>query len=107
MGPFTSPAPLPEFKVRICQPDLSPWVAGNTGIAGVTTLQSESPGLHVALHVHCGRWRIDPPGGHKGEGEKQPKHYGAEGEPTNDGLEATLRKRGSEGWILIGRHIPV
>ncbi|MGD0107903.1 MAG: succinylglutamate desuccinylase/aspartoacylase family protein [Rhodopila sp.] len=49
MGPFTSPAPLPEFKVRICQPDLSPWVAGNTGIAGVTTLQSESPGLHVAL----------------------------------------------------------
>ncbi|MEA2738715.1 MAG: hypothetical protein QOH05_2022 [Acetobacteraceae bacterium] len=49
MGPFTTPAPLPEFKVRICRPDLSPWAAGNTGITGITTRESGRPGPHVAL----------------------------------------------------------
>jgi predicted deacylase len=49
MGPFTPPSALPEFKVRICQPDLSPWAAGNTGVAGITTLDSDRPGPHVAL----------------------------------------------------------
>ena len=57
MEPFTPPGTaagsslgaLPEFKVRICQPDLSRWVAGNTGISGVTTLDSARPGPHVAV----------------------------------------------------------
>jgi predicted deacylase len=49
MGPFTTPAPLPEFKVRICRPDISPWAAGNTGVAGITTRDSGRPGPHVAL----------------------------------------------------------
>ena len=49
MGPFTSPAGLPEFKVGICRPDISRWVAGNTGISGITTLGSARPGPHVAL----------------------------------------------------------
>ena len=49
MGPFPPPAPLPEFKVRLCRPDLSPFVAGNTGITGVTTRDSGRPGPHVAL----------------------------------------------------------
>jgi predicted deacylase len=49
MGPFSTGSPLPEFKVRISQPDISPWVAGNTGIQGITTLHSDQPGPHVAL----------------------------------------------------------
>jgi predicted deacylase len=49
MGPFTTPAPLPEFTVRICRPNISPWVDGNTGIAGITTRYSGLPGPHVAL----------------------------------------------------------
>jgi predicted deacylase len=40
---------LPEFKVRLSAPDLSPWVAGNIGIRGVTTRDSGRPGPHVAL----------------------------------------------------------
>ena len=49
MGPFTPPSPLPEFKVRLCRPDIAPWVAGNTGITGITTKESGQPGPHVAL----------------------------------------------------------
>ena len=44
-----SPSALPEFKVRLSPPDLSPWRDGNTGIAGVTTRDSHRPGPHVAL----------------------------------------------------------
>jgi predicted deacylase len=49
MGPFTPPAALPEFKVRICRPDISSWAAGNTGVAGITMRDSGQPGPHVAL----------------------------------------------------------
>jgi predicted deacylase len=49
MGPFTASTPLPEFKVRLSAPDIAPWLAGNTGIAGITTLVSPQPGPHVAL----------------------------------------------------------
>jgi predicted deacylase len=49
MAPLIAPAALPEFKVRINRPDLAPWVAGNTGIAGITTVDSRNPGPHVAL----------------------------------------------------------
>src|SRR5580698_9419790 len=49
MGSLNAPAALPEFKVRICRPEISPWVAGNTGIAGITTRDSRQPGPHVAL----------------------------------------------------------
>jgi len=49
MPSFTSTAPLPDFKVRIVAPDIAPWIAGNTGIAGFTTLESNRPGPHVAL----------------------------------------------------------
>jgi predicted deacylase len=49
MASFTSASPLPDFKVRICAPDIGPWIAGNTGIPGFTTLESNRPGPHVAL----------------------------------------------------------
>jgi predicted deacylase len=49
MAPFITPTPLPEFKVRLCPPDLSQWAAGNTGIAGITTRESGRAGPHVAL----------------------------------------------------------
>ena len=49
MGQFPSQIPLPEFKVRLAAPDITPWLGGNTGIAGVTTRDSGVPGPHVAL----------------------------------------------------------
>jgi predicted deacylase len=49
MGSLPPLSALPEFKVRICRPDISPWVAGNTGTAGITTQDSHRPGPHVAL----------------------------------------------------------
>jgi predicted deacylase len=49
MGSPTPSSALPEFKVRICRPDIAPWVHGNTGIPGITTLESHRPGPHVAL----------------------------------------------------------
>ena len=49
MGQFPSQIPLPEFKVRLAAPDITPWLEGNTGIPGVTTRDSGVPGPHVAL----------------------------------------------------------
>lgn len=43
------PTPLPDFKVRLCRPDIAEWLAGNTGIRGFTTRAAASPGPHVAL----------------------------------------------------------
>ncbi len=55
--PRTAPRPAagepgPEilhFPVAIPVPDISPWLAGNTGIPGFTTRDSGRPGPHVAL----------------------------------------------------------
>ena len=44
-----APAPLPQFPVEIDAPDIAPWLAGNTGIAGVTSFESGRPGPHVVL----------------------------------------------------------
>ena len=49
MGSFTSSVPVPEFKVRLCRPEISPWAVGNVGIAGVSSFESGRPGPHVAL----------------------------------------------------------
>lgn len=43
------PSTLPIFSVRIDRPDLAPWRAGNTGIAGFTSHNAEAPGPHVLL----------------------------------------------------------
>ena len=48
MSPIIQP-PLPSFEVRLTAPDISRWMAGNTGIAGFTTRPSGKPGPHVAL----------------------------------------------------------
>ncbi len=40
---------MPHFDVRLMAPDLGPWLAGNTGIAGFTSSDSEMPGPHVLL----------------------------------------------------------
>ena len=44
-----SPLPIPQFDIQIEAPDLSRWIAGNTGISGFTTRESGKPGPHVAL----------------------------------------------------------
>lgn len=49
MGTFPSPTPLPEFRVRLSPPDITPWLKGNTGVRGVITRDSGKPGPHVAL----------------------------------------------------------
>ncbi len=41
--------PLPQFTVALAAPDLGPWRAGNTGVAGFTTRAGSEPGPHVAL----------------------------------------------------------
>jgi predicted deacylase len=46
---FPPSSALPEFKVRLCRPELAPWVAGNTGVTGITTRDSGVAGPHVAL----------------------------------------------------------
>jgi predicted deacylase len=48
MSPLTQP-PLPSFEVRLAAPDISRWIAGNTGVPGFTTRTSGKPGPHVAL----------------------------------------------------------
>ena len=43
------PADLPYFPVGVAAPDLAPWCAGNTGVAGFTSRDSGRPGKHVVL----------------------------------------------------------
>lgn len=45
----TAANPLPHFPVEIAAPDIAPWLAGNTGIEGVTSIESAVPGPHVVL----------------------------------------------------------
>jgi predicted deacylase len=40
---------LPEFEVRLAPPDVTPWIAGNTGIPGFTSFRAAAPGPHVAV----------------------------------------------------------
>ncbi len=42
-------AALPQFAVRLAPPDITPWLAGNTGVPGFTTVDSGRPGPHVAV----------------------------------------------------------
>jgi len=49
MSQFSSAPPLPEFKIELTAPDISPWLAGNSGVPGIMTFDSGVPGPHVAL----------------------------------------------------------
>lgn len=51
MGDSAPPilSPLPHFAVRLVAPDLSPWLAGNTGVRGFTSRDSRKAGPHVGL----------------------------------------------------------
>lgn len=46
---MAEPVPMPRFPVRLRPPDIQPWLAGNTGVAGFTTFESGRPGPHVGL----------------------------------------------------------
>ncbi len=48
MNQAPNPGALPHFAVEVTPPDISRWVAGNTGVPGFTTLDSGRPGPHVA-----------------------------------------------------------
>jgi predicted deacylase len=45
----TLPADLPDFPVAIKAPDITPYLAGNTGVPGFTTIAGAAPGPHVVL----------------------------------------------------------
>lgn len=42
-------AVLPHFAVNLAAPDIAPWLTGNTGIPGFTTICSGQPGPHVMV----------------------------------------------------------
>ena len=49
-GPVNNLSPaLPVFAVELPPPDLSPYIQGNTGITGFTSLESEKNGPHVVI----------------------------------------------------------
>jgi predicted deacylase len=43
------PAAIPRFPVDVAAPDITPWLAGNTGIPGFTTIEAPAPGPHVLI----------------------------------------------------------
>jgi predicted deacylase len=43
------PAAIPRFPVDVAAPDIRPWLAGNTGIPGFTTIEGPAPGPHVLI----------------------------------------------------------
>ncbi len=45
----TPEPPLPTFPVEFATPDISPWLEGNIGLRGFTSLQSGHPGPHVCI----------------------------------------------------------
>lgn len=50
MGPSSIfPGAVPQFLVELSPPDLHPWLAGNTGVPGVTRLCAAAPGPTVVL----------------------------------------------------------
>src|SRR4051794_20108208 len=50
MGPAaTLPRTVPHFPVELSAPDIGPWMAGNTGVPGVTTFAGSRPGRHLVL----------------------------------------------------------
>jgi predicted deacylase len=40
---------LPHFEVHLTPPDITPWLAGNTGVTGFTTIESGRPGADVTV----------------------------------------------------------
>ncbi len=46
---FTNNSVLPHFEVHVVGPSLGPWMAGNTGVRGFTTLLSGASGPHVCI----------------------------------------------------------
>ena len=44
-NPAAEPEGLPDFAVRLAAPDLSPWIAGNTGVPGFWRFDAAAAGL--------------------------------------------------------------
>lgn len=42
-------APSPHFEVRLAPPDLAPWLGGNIGVPGFTSLVGAAAGPHVVI----------------------------------------------------------
>jgi predicted deacylase len=40
---------IPRFPVDVAAPDIEPWIAGNTGIPGFTSIEGAAPGPHVLI----------------------------------------------------------
>jgi predicted deacylase len=44
-----APGSVPHFPVEVAAPDIGPWLAGNTGLPGVTTFAAPRSGPHLVL----------------------------------------------------------
>ena len=49
MGSAFPSGVVPHFSVELSAPDIGPWLSGNTGVPGVTSLRSSSPGPNVVI----------------------------------------------------------
>jgi predicted deacylase len=49
MMPNRDVTPIPRFPVDVVAPDIGPWIPGNTGIPGFTSIEASAPGPHVLL----------------------------------------------------------
>lgn len=45
----TSYGAVPHFSVELSAPDIAPWVAGNTGVPGMSSFRGSAAGAHVVL----------------------------------------------------------
>ncbi len=49
MGSVSPSGVVPHFSVELSAPDIGPWLAGNIGVPGVTTLKAATAGPHLVL----------------------------------------------------------
>ncbi len=49
MGSASPSGAVPHFSVDLSAPDIGPWLAGNTGLPGVTTLRAAVAGPHLVV----------------------------------------------------------
>ena len=64
-----------------------------------------NPGLQAALNVHHGcRW-VDPPSGHNEQRGKRPEKRRTDNEPSENGSDEPLPKRGLAGRVRAFSHI--
>jgi hypothetical protein len=71
----------------------------NEFVAGVIR-SVVNPGLQLALDVHRGGRRVDPPGGQKRQRGQRPDKHHTHDDPSNQGSENAFARRNVERWCV-------